>query len=191
MISPRRCIAYLFLFVVVVVVGIIIILPKGHQHCIKQAHSILSIYAGDNDGRFPSSEKGWADALLALEGASDNGAWIDFCTNGDDKGDYFRQALASGNDIDESIPSRIYVQGLSSESYGGIAILFDRQSTSGGDHGPSLFNTRPMLREVISVNGMMETVRDTEWPAFVKKQKELLKEEGFTPAQIAEIYGEF
>ena len=114
--------------------------------------------------------------------------WIPLFTGPDDDGSMFREALQRGGDIDENECSRVYVQGLTTDANWEIAILFDRRSVRGGDHGRSPF--MPRVREVLFRGGHIEMIGDADWPAFVAKQRQLLQEEGFSIETIASFYGD-
>ena len=171
------------------VVGWRRVFPPSHQHCILQASMLLKLYAAENGGKFPLSERGWGDGLLKLGAKDPPESWIRLIVGVDDDGAVFEAALADGTDIDEAACSRVYVQGLDVESDGDVAILFDRYSEPGGDHQRCRF--RAPVREVLTVGGRFTTVRDDEWPGFVEKQRGLLREQGFGEQAIAEVYGEW
>lgn len=159
-----------------------------HTHCIKQSFLLFAEYAATNDGRFPESERGFADALLQFSELMGDDSWIAFATNGKDDGSYFRNALESGEDIDESRCSRTYVQGLTEASNPAIAMLFDTEAIQGGDH-LYMLPGQDRLREVMTVGGSMEKVKLAAWPAFAEQQQQLLLEEGFSLEEIRKLYG--
>ena len=157
-----------------------------HTHCITQSHLYLVEFSSTHDGRFPESDRGFADALLKLSDGEP--FWIPFFTNGKDEGNYFREALQTGGDIDESKCSRIYVQGLREDSNPAIAILFDTEAIQGGDH-LYMVPGQPRLREVITIDGSMQKINEAQWPSFAAEQQKLLLEEGFSFEEIEKLYG--
>ena len=164
------------------------IFPPKHEHCITAAKMLLRGYAEANDGAYPTSSRGWGDALLKLnEHTDDPKNWISVVTGVDDDGELFYEALKTGGDVREEDCSRVYVQGLSTNSPGGIALLFDRVSVPGGDHARCRF--RANVREVVYTSGgSSNTVQDKDWPAFVAAQKELLLAAGFAESTIDDLY---
>lgn len=189
--SARRTrsilISALALLGVLAVPGFRWLFPSRHQHCIKQAIFVLAGYAAEHEGRYPTSAKGWGDALLELNETEDPEIWIQVFAGVDDDGGRFREALKSGVDVEEHQCTRVYVQGLTTESNRAIAILFDRDSEPGGDHFRSPF--RKPLREVITVGGSHKMIEDPEWPEYVANQERLLRDEGFAEAAIQGLYG--
>src|SRR5690606_4682284 len=160
--------------------------PARHQHCIKQAYFTLAEYAAAHGGKFPASDRGWADALLLLAADENDDSWIPWFVGVDDDGSLYREALLSGKDIPESQASRIYVQGLTKDSPPEAALLFDRHSVKGGDHHRGLPG-RPELREVLLVDGSFRTIPDKDWAAFACEQIKLLIEAGM-PSEQAESF---
>lgn len=162
-------------------------LHPGHQHCIKGAMFVLSSYEERHNGKYPSSPKGWGDALLELASSPEDVEWIPLFVGVDDDGSRLIEALRTGKDVDEAACTRIYVQGLSKDSDPAIAILFDRYAVKGGDH----FRDAPgqaRLREVITLGWSMWHIKEPDWPAFVSQQRELLLKEGFSEAEIDGFY---
>jgi hypothetical protein len=164
-----------------------------HEHCIKNAGLALRIYATDHNGKFPSHTNGFGNALLllAVEGnLGDTNNNYKFAvgpiTGPGDNGAIFKQALKSGQPIPESQCSRIYIQGLSETNNPNIAILFDKNSTPGGDHFRRPWG--PRLRELSLLDGSMQTVLDKDWPRFATNQIKLLIDEGINPATAAHYY---
>lgn len=157
------------------------------MHCIRAVSMVLGGYAAGNGGKYPISNRGWADALLELSKSEGGDSWIPYFVGVDDHGELFKRSLTDHSDIPESKCTRIYVQGLSESSNPGIAIVFDRFSTEGGDHSRGL-SRQPKLREVAFVDGSMTVIKDADWPAFEKRQRELLRLQGFPTKQIEEIY---
>jgi len=164
--------------------------PKSHQHCIKSAIFTLAEYASEHGGEYPKSEKGWGDAMLSFASGPDDTGWVRYFVGVDDDGAYLIRALKTGEDVMEDRCTRIYVQGLTEKSSPGIAILFDRNSVKGGDHFRGLPGQKP-LREVITVEGSHQMIRDEQWHSFVARQRELLKDEGFPEDEISRYYGQY
>lgn len=160
---------------------------ERHKHCIKGA-MILFQYADENDGRLPQSERGSADALLELSTIVDPTSWIPTFTGVDDDGSNFIEALKTGEDLREEDCTRIYVQGLTTKSIPGIAILFDRFAVKGGDHARRMPG-QPLLREVYFIDGSHRMIKNPDWNQFSADQELLLQLEGFTEQEIEGIYG--
>jgi hypothetical protein len=156
-----------------------------HQHCIKAAGMHFRLYCEDHGGRFPFSTNGFGDALLLL--AEDQGDWvIDVVTGVGDDGGAYRMALSNGTHLAETNCSRIYVQDLTTNSDHEIAMLFDAYPIHGGDHFRCPW--RPPVREVCLVDGSMQIVPETDWPAFAQKQIELLVAEGIARTNAEKYY---
>jgi hypothetical protein len=98
----------------------------------------------------------------------------------------FREALKTGARIPEEKCSRIYIQGLSETNNPQIAILFDKKPTPGGDHFRRPWG--PLLREVCMLDGSMEVIREENWPAFSRRQIELLVEDGMNRGAAEHYY---
>lgn len=158
-------------------------LDRRHRHCIVNAGLSLKIYASDHNGHFPSHTNGFGNALVTwaksfpgdertLVGPGDDGAWL-------------RKAVATGESVDESLCSRIYVQGLNESLDPQIVVLFDRFATRGGDHSPHPW--AGYLREAVRLDGSLARVPVAGWPAFASTQVELLVEFGI-PRATAEAY---
>ncbi|MGJ8644766.1 MAG: hypothetical protein ACSHX9_15265 [Luteolibacter sp.] len=175
-------------FSVIVVAAYRWAFPPSHEHCIKVAGMFFHSYASDHEGKFPESERGWGDALLKLHDydGSDNFAFV---VGVDDDGSHLLYALRTGSDVDEDRCTRVYVQGLTKDSSGQIAILFDRESVPGGDHFRSRFGEP--LREFLRVDQSSGKVLDPDWPEFVATQRQFLREQGFDEASIDAVYGEY
>lgn len=142
-----------------------------HQHCLTQALWALQAYADNHDGKLPFSSKGFGDALLLLpqEGLiSSNSVLV--APGGNTK--VFDDALSELRDVDENQCTRIYVQGLTNQDSGRIAVLFDRHPSRGGDHHRSPWGT--FVREVGFVDGTMSVISEADWPNFARQQMKLL-----------------
>jgi len=159
-----------------------------HQHCIKGAGSEFWLYSGDHDGRFPFSTNGFGDALLLMaKSQGEDPAWVIAVMTGvGDDGGAFRMALSNGTHLSESNCSRVYVQGLTTNSNHEIAMLFDAYPTHGGDHFRRPWG--PLVREVCLVDGSMQIIPEAGWPAFAKKQIELLVASGISRTNAEKYY---
>lgn len=104
---------------------------------------------------------------------------------GDDGGAY-RMALTNGTHLPETNCTRIYVQGLTTNSNPEIAMLFDAYPIHGGDHFRCPW--RPLVREVCLVDGSMQIIPEAGWPAFARKQIELLVASGIARTNAEEYY---
>ena len=151
------------------------ILFPGHQHCMKAAGSVLRLYAEEHGGRLPSDTNGFGNALLRL--VKEEVGNVRYVTGPGDDGKVFMDALKTGMPIPEARCSRVYVQGLSEQSNQGIAMLFDKKPTRGGDHFRRPWG--PLVREVCLLDGSMESVPEDKWREFSSNQVELLVREGF------------
>lgn len=189
---PRKRDIIIWVLVVLACIAVPVyrwVFPPAHQHCMKQAVFIFLGYAIENGGQYPESERGWGDALLKFGSADDTESWIPYIVGIDDDGSHLIEALKRGTDVNEARCTRVYVQGLSEKSFPGTAILFDRDSEPGGDHFRYRFSEP--LREVLTVGGSHEMIKDRDWPDYVKKQKQLLRDQGFDEAKINEVYGQY
>lgn len=158
----------------------------GHAHCIKQSGMDLKNYCIDHDGDFPVHTNGYGDALLLLPDA-----WLPSLTGPGYSVVAFEKALASGGNMPESECGRVYVQGLSNSNDPGIVILFDKLPTPGGDHCPGLYRIfRPLVRELMCVDGSMQIIQERDWPEFSRKQIELLVKAGIPRSQAEACYAE-
>jgi hypothetical protein len=160
-----------------------------HRHCMKCAGAGFRIYESDHQGRLPLDTNGFGDALMLLvkgEYLGDPQDGWHFVTGVGDDGSIFRAALASGGHIPEEKCSRVYVQGLSERNDYGIAILFDRYASPGGDHFHSPWG-RP-AREVCLLDGSMQIIAETNWAQFSSNQIELLVRNGIPRATAQHYY---
>ncbi len=156
-----------------------------HAHCMPQAASALLNYADDNGGRFPFHTNGYGDALMMI--AREPALFYYISGPGYDTS-VFREALASGRDVDESRCGRVFVQGLTVTNDPRIAILFDKVAAP-PDH--CHFPRRlwaGYVREVCFIDGTWRTVPVREWANFAHQQVELLVEAGFSRTQAQQLY---
>lgn len=157
-----------------------------HAHCIGQATTPLAIYASEHGGRFPAHTNGYGDALLLLEPGVDaalNGPGYDTRA--------FERARQTGAHLPERDCGRVYVPGLSETNDQAIAILFDKMPTPGGDHCHGLARfVQPLSREILTIGGWHETVRESDWRTFARHQIELLVVAGITRGQAERFYAE-
>ena len=154
-----------------------------HAHCMKMAGLDLVEYAQEHGGRYPYHTNGYGDALLLL-----TNSWLPSLTGPGYDADVLEQALKTGQDVPESECGRVYVQGLSESNDPDIALLFDKIPTPGGDHCHLLRRIfAPLTREVWTIGSGMQAVGESEWPAYAKRQIELLVEAGL-PREQAEMY---
>jgi len=161
----------------------------GHAHCIPQAAGAFLFYAQDNFGRFPFHTNGYGDALLLLYPTY--ASWSLLTGPGNYKPDAGATWKQSGVDVPESECGRVYVQGLMESNYPGIAILFDKVPTPGGDHCHLLKRlTAPLCRDVLLLDGSREVILESDWPAFASNQIELLVKDGFDRATAEKLYAE-
>jgi hypothetical protein len=157
----------------------------AHEHCIKQTGLALRIYAGDHDGKYPFNTNGFGDAIVTfLKECSPE--YVGICTAPGDDGKLLKECVTTGKHMPEEKCSRAYVQGLSETNNPEIAIVFDRYPTRGGDHFRRPWG--PWLREVCLLDGSMQIINETNWPAFRSNQVELLTAEGFTRQRAEEFY---
>ncbi|HXR07120.1 MAG TPA: hypothetical protein VN765_07305 [Candidatus Acidoferrum sp.] len=189
----RVILAVLFLlggFILLLVLGVGFLWWRFpvHQHCIKGAGTEFRLYSGDHEGRFPFSTNGFGDALLlmAKSRGDDASSVIAVVTGVGDDGGAYRKALTNGTHLAETNCSRIYVQGLTRESNPQIAMLFDAYPTHGGDHFRRPWG--PLVREVCLVDGSMQIIPEAGWPAFAKKQIELLVASGISRTNAEKYY---
>jgi hypothetical protein len=154
----------------------------GHAHCIKMSGIDLVIYAKEHGGLFPHHTNGYGDALLLL-----TNSWLPSLTGPGYDAGVFERALRTGRDVPESECGRVYVQGLSETNDPDIALLFDKLPTP-GDHRQLLSRIgAPLVREVWTIGGGMQIVRESEWPGYARKQIALLVAAGL-PREQAEMY---
>ena len=156
-----------------------------HAHCIKIAGLELEGYADQNGGRFPSHAGGYGDALLLLN----EDCYFALTGPGYDA-TAFHEAKCRGTDLPEERCGRVYVQNLTRKSDPEIALLFDKLPTPGGDHChlPARL-WAPLGREVWLVGGWQTFVPESEWPAFARRQVELLAREGLPRQEAERLYG--
>lgn len=155
-----------------------------HAHCINATGVALEGYAFDHGGRYPSHTNGYGDALLLLENV-----WLPALTGPGYDAGVFERARRTGQIVPEKECGRVYVQGLSQTNNSGIALFFDKKPTP-GDHCHFLRRIwAPSVREVWMIGGD-EAIRETEWPAFARRQVELLVAAGMAREQAERYYTE-
>jgi hypothetical protein len=157
---------------------------ETHAHCIKFAGLQLDQYASEHEGRFPSHPRGYPNALLLM----DEDCFHALTGPGYDAVPLL-EAKRLGKELGEEDCGRVYIQGLTKKSNSEIALLFDKLPTPGGDHChlPVRLWASPG-REVWLVGTEQIFVRESEWPAFSKKQVELLVEEGFDRKEAERLF---
>jgi len=161
----------------------------SHAHCIPQASTAFSCYARDNFGRFPTHTNGYGDALLLL--VPTYISWSILTGPGDYDADAGKQWKQSGVNVPESKCGRVYVQGFTETNNPAIAILFDKVPTPGGDHCHGLKRLSALLcRDVLLLSGSRETIPESQWPEFSKKQIELLVKAGYDRTDAEQLYAE-
>jgi hypothetical protein len=157
-----------------------------HAHCIVGGGMDLIMYAHEHNGRFPYHTNGYGDALLLV-----NAGWDAALTGPGYNADVFKRARATGENAPESEFGRVYVQGLTNTNDAKIALLFDKLPTPGGDHCQGLRRIwTPLAREVFMISGGKELIWEKDWPAFAKKQIELLVAAGISRQQAGRYYAE-
>jgi hypothetical protein len=161
-----------------------LVFVETHAHCIKFAGLELERYASEHQGRFPFHRNGYGNALLLMD---------DDCFHALTGPGYnatpLREAKRTGRDLPESECGRVYIQGLTKKSNPEIALLFDKLPTPGGDHChlPARL-WAPLGREVWLAGMGHEFVRERDWPAFARKQVELLVQEGFERREAERLF---
>lgn len=157
----------------------------AHEHCMKNAGLLLTIYAGDHEGKYPFHTNGFGDAIVAFLKENSPTEAVFFTAPGDN-GSLLKKCLSDGTDVPEDCCTRMYVQGLSENSNPEIAMVFDRYPTRGGDHFRRPWG--PLLREVCLAGGSMQVIHEKNWPEFRPKQIDLLAAEGFARAEAEKLY---
>jgi hypothetical protein len=140
-----------------------------HSHCIVIAGGILAQYALEH-GHYPYSSNGYGDALLLV---TTNRKDFQFFTAAGYDTKVFEYALEHGTHVPETQCGRVYVQMPGTNRDLNIVMLFDKKSRRGG-------------REV---DGAM-FIRDANWPAFAKRQIDLLVAAGLTRKQAESYFDE-
>ena len=157
-----------------------------HAHCIVGGGLSLESYAREHEGHFPFSTNGYGTALVLL-----NTGWDESLTGPGYDVRVFERVRRMGGIAPASEFGRVYVQGLCETNDPEIALLFDKLPTPGGDH--CHFPRRlfaPLAREVWTIGQGHLVVSETEWPAYSKRQIELLVKAGLPPEQAAMYYSE-
>jgi hypothetical protein len=159
----------------------------GHAHCITGGGLALVCYASGHFGNYPCHTNGYGDALLLM--TNEVGGWWASVTGPGYSERPFLEALASGTHLPDVACGRVYIQGLSETNDPNIALLFDKLPTPGGDH--CHFFRRlwtPLSREVWTLGGATKTIRESNWPDFVRKQIELLIAAGIPRKEAERLY---
>jgi hypothetical protein len=157
-----------------------------HAHCIVGAGTSLRMYANEHSGRFPYHTNGYGDALVMM-----NSGWDSALTGPGYNAAVFARVRLTGENAPEAEFGRVYVQGLSETNDPRIALLFDKLPTPGGDH--CHFFRRifaPLVREVSTIGADRRVIRESEWPAFAKRQIELLVAAGIARDEAEHYYSE-
>jgi hypothetical protein len=155
-----------------------------HAHCIKIAGLELRRYATENGGKFPSRPAGYGNALLLL-----NEECYFALTGPGYDASAFHEARKNGTDLPERACGRVYIQGLTPKSNSGIALLFDKLPTPGGDHCSFPWRFWATLgREVLFVDSSSTFVEETAWPEFAREQVELLVKEGIPRSEAERLF---
>ena len=154
-----------------------------HAHCMAAVYIGLSFYAGENNGIYPYSSKGYADGL-ELTSEKYPCPWM---LTGPGYTEKIPDKLRKNN-IPENMCGRVYIQGLKQDDDGDIAIVFDKLATPGGDHCHLLSRMlSPLGREVQCISGQKKFISENQWKDFSKEQIELLVKAGI-PKEKAEWY---
>jgi hypothetical protein len=157
-----------------------------HAHCIKGGGISLEGYAQHHGGRFPFHTNGYGDALLLV-----NDGWDAALTGPGYDTQVFERARKTGEDAPENEFGRVYVQGLSETNDPEIALLFDKLPTPGGDHCHLFARiSAPLGREVWTIGSGMPFIPESRWPAYSKRQIELLVAAGISRQQAETYYSE-
>jgi hypothetical protein len=159
----------------------------SHAHCITFADLSFAGYAMDHGGRFPYSTNGYGDALLLMNEEL-GGGWYSVTGPGYTAA-VFEKALKTGGHVAEEACGRVYVQGLTTNNDGAIAILFDKIATPGGDHCHGFTRMwTPLAREVVTIGGGHSFVWKSEWQQFATNQIRLLTEAGIPKQEAERLY---
>jgi hypothetical protein len=157
----------------------------AHEHCIKITGFAFENYAANHAHKYPSDPHGFGDAMLMLVKSGCLGE-VRFLSGPGDGGEYLKDALKGGTDVPEDRCTRVYVQGLTETNEAGIALLFDRYSSHGGDHCRAPW--RSLCREVWLLGGSMTVIGEKDWPEFKSKQIALLVQAGLTKEEAGSYY---
>lgn len=160
----------------------------AHEHCSKILSAGLQLYAEDHHGKFPYHTNGFGDALLLLL-KEEIETEPRILTAPGDEGGIFKACLANGANVDETKCTRIYIQGLSRTEIGEspVAMVFDAYPTPGGDHF-----RRPWgepTRDVVMTDGIVEFIREKNWPGFATNQIERLVKLGLKRSDLEKLFG--
>lgn len=161
-----------------------------HTHCIRGLYLALAQFAHDHGGVFPRSDEGYAQALMQLVSEHyleprDLGL---FAARGGDLRP-FREALANHSVVRDEQASRVYVQGLRVGMNFEILLVFDKEPNIGDHFGTWPFGLwKEKVREVTDLGGGMAIYKAHDWDAVVSRQITLLRNEGFSDAEIGHFY---
>ncbi len=158
-------------------------LHRRRRHCLLVAGFSLRDYAEAHGGEFPRHTNGFGNALVVW--AKSSPSEIPIMVGPGDDGSWLRNAVTTGESVDEGVCSRIYVQELNESLDPQVVVLFDRFATRGGDHSPHPW--AGYLREAIRLDTSLARIPVDRWPAFASNQVELLVKEGI-PRATAEAY---
>jgi hypothetical protein len=144
------------------------IYPHGRKPgVLRLMDGTLWQYAHEHDGWFPRSEKGPYAALTLLYPYSD--AWTLCGLSG--KSQALQDALTQGRDIDESLTSWRYVQGLRTNDPPNLAILWESEAGISDDGRRNGYGSRAVL----FLNGGITNIPNSEWDRFIDDQASLRK----------------
>jgi hypothetical protein len=141
--------------------------PYGWSHCGDKGIVLaLSAYAGSHNGRFPAGEA-TPEASLSLlypqfvEAEILRGKTI--------RGEKAIQLLESGHHLTPETCDWHYVEGLTTDDDGRIAIFWDKIGL--GHNGERIFGGG---HSVGFVNGNTAFINGANWPSFLQEQQDLL-----------------
>lgn len=156
----------------------------GHAHCWKIADGFLQQYAHEHAGRYPCHTNGYGDAILLI-----NGVWLGCFSGPGYSTEAWEKAQREGSNVPEDQCGRVYVQGLSNTDNADIVLLFDKVPTA-GDHCHFFRRlSASLVREVVKIGGVT-IIPESQWPAVVKEQIELLVAAGISRQQAESYYAE-
>jgi hypothetical protein len=174
--------------------SLLFMISHNHQHCIKAAGLALRAYAEAHGGSYPTSEHGYAEALLEVVRSgylSPSPNDLKLLTAPGGSTEPFSEALKNQTPVKEADASRVYVQGLTltNSSPGDLLVLFDKNSNHGDHSGNYPFGLfKPKVREATSMAGNLIVIPEAQWPEVVSKNIRYLKERGFSNKEISAFY---